>query len=78
MERVYCSDGDPFFLKKTDPYPYLLKYSSDVLKWKIKVLDLFNTDKKCFLKIYEESRPEEIWIRIRFTGLLFPNSIFFL
>ena len=20
------SDGDPFFLKKTDPYPYLLNY----------------------------------------------------
>ena len=39
-----------FFTKKplqTDPYPYLVKYSPDVLKKKTKVLDIFNTDKKC-------------------------------
>ena len=32
-------------LKETDPYPNLVNYSSDVLKKKIKVLDIFNTDK---------------------------------
>ena len=31
---------------KTDPCLYLVKYSLDVLKNKIKVLDIFNTDKK--------------------------------
>ena len=30
---------------KTDPCPYLVKYSIDVLKKKTKVLDIFNTDK---------------------------------
>ena len=51
---------------KTDPCPYLAKYSLDVLKKKIKVLDSFNTDKKCFIKINVESSPPEIWIRICF------------
>jgi hypothetical protein len=36
---------------KTDPCPYLFKYSSYVLKKKSKVLDIFITDKKCFIKI---------------------------
>ena len=35
----------------TDPCPYLVKYSLDVFKKKTKVLDIFNTDKKCFIKI---------------------------
>ena len=36
----------------TDPCPYLFEYSPDVLKKKIRVLDLFNfnTDKKYFIK----------------------------
>ena len=32
-------------LVKTDPCPYLLKYSPDVLKKKTRVLDIFHTDK---------------------------------
>ena len=51
---------------KTDPCPYLAKYSLDVLKKKTKVLVIFNTDKKCFLKINIESSPPEIWISIHF------------
>ena len=51
---------------KTDPCPYPVKYSLYVLKKKTKVLDIFNMDKKCFIKINIESCPPEIWIRIRF------------
>ena len=51
---------------KTDPCLYLVKYSSDFLKKKTKVLDIFDTDKNCFIKINIESSPPEIWIRIRF------------
>jgi hypothetical protein len=29
---------------------------------KIKCLDIFNADKKCFVKIKIESSPSEIWI----------------
>ena len=39
-------------LKKPDPYLNLVKYSPDILKKKIKVLDIINTNKTCFLKIY--------------------------
>ena len=53
-------------LKKTDPYPNLVKYSPDVLKKKTKVLDIISTDKKCFIRINVESSPQEILIRIRF------------
>ena len=49
---------------KTDLY--FFQYSSDVLKKKTKVLDTFNTDKKCFMKINIKSSPPEIWIRIHF------------
>ena len=38
--------------EKTDPFPYLVKYSIDVLKKKTKVLDIYNTDKKCVIKKY--------------------------
>ena len=38
-------------VEKTDPFLYSLKYSPGVLKKKKKVLDVFNTDKKCFMKI---------------------------
>ena len=51
---------------KTDPCLYFFEYSPDVLKKKTKVLDIFNTDKKCLMKINIESSPPEIWIRIRF------------
>ena len=34
-----------------DPYPYLVKYSLDVLNKKTKVLDISNMNKKCFIKI---------------------------
>ena len=40
---------------KTDPCPYLVKYSLDILKKKTKVLDIFYTDKKCFIKNNIES-----------------------
>ena len=49
---------------KTDPCPCLVKYSLDVLKKKTKVLDIFNTDKKCLMKINIELSPPESWIRI--------------
>ena len=51
---------------KTDPCLYFFDYSPDVLKKKTKCLDVFNKDKKCFIKINIESSPQEIWIRIRF------------
>ena len=36
----------------TDPCLYFIEYSPDVqLRRKKKVLDIFNTDKKCFMKI---------------------------
>ena len=54
------------WILKTDPCPYLVKYPLGVLQKKTKVLDIFNTDKKCFIKINIESNPPEIWIRIRF------------
>ena len=44
-----------------DPCQYLLRTSPDVLNKKTKVLD-FKTDKKCFIKINIELRPQEIWI----------------
>jgi hypothetical protein len=48
-------------------YSYFFEDSPDVLKKKTKVLDIFNTDKKCFMHInHIESSPPEIWIRIRF------------
>ena len=53
-------------LKKTDPYPNLVKYSSDVIEQKTKVFGVINTDKTCFIEINVESSPQEIWIRIRF------------
>ena len=45
-----------------DPCPYLVKYSLDVIKKKTKFLDIFNTDKKSFIKNNIESSPQEIWI----------------
>ena len=45
MNNQRCIDKD-----KTDLCPYLVKYSVDVLKKKTKVLDILNTDKKCFIK----------------------------
>ena len=38
---------------KTDPFPYLVKYSLEVLKKKTKFLDILNTEKKCLKKIYK-------------------------
>ena len=52
----------------TDPGLYFFEYLPDDLK-KTKVLDIFNTDKKCFMKINIESSPLEIWIRIRFLEI---------
>ena len=54
---------------KTDPCLYFFEYSPDVLKKKTKVLDIFNTDKKCLMKINIESSPPEIWIMIRFLEI---------
>ena len=46
-------DKDPFSqwilengAQKTDPCPYLVEYSLDVLDKNTKVLDIFNTDRK--------------------------------
>ena len=50
---------------KTDLCPYIVRYSPGVLK-KTKVLDIFNADKKCIMKINIESNPQEIWLRIHF------------
>ena len=52
-----------------DPCLYFIEYSPDVLKNKTKVLDIFNADKKCFIKINVESGPPEIWMRIRFLEI---------
>ena len=55
---------DPWkWILKTDPCPFLVKYSLDVLKKKTKLL-YFNTNKKYLMKINIESSPLEIWIRI--------------
>ena len=61
-------DKDPFLrsVVKTDPCLYFFEYSPDVLKKK-KVIDIFNTDKKCYRKNYIQSSPLEIWIRIPIT-----------
>ena len=53
----------------TDPCLYFFEYSPEVLKKKTKVLDIFNTDKKCLIENNIELRPQEIWIRIRFLGI---------
>ena len=63
-------------LKRTDPYPNLVKYSPDVLKKEIKVLDIIKTDKTCFIKTNEESSPREIWIRIHFLEKTDPHHGF--
>ena len=58
---------DPWkWIFKTDHCQYLIKCSLEVLQKKTKVLDIFDTDKKYFMKINIESNPPEIWIRIRF------------
>ena len=51
---------------KCNPFPYLVKCTLYFLKKKTKVLDSFNTDKKCFIKKNIESSLQEIWIRICF------------
>ena len=51
---------------KTDPCPNLVRYSPDFLKKKTKVLDIFHTEKKYFIRINLESSSQEIWIRIGF------------
>ena len=47
---------------KTDPCLYFCEYSPDVLKKKTKVLDIFNTKKKDFVKINIESSAQEIYV----------------
>ena len=42
---------------KTDPCLYFIEFSPDNLKKKTKVLDIFNTNKKSFMKINLESSP---------------------
>ena len=54
---------------KTDPCPYLVKHSLDILRKKEKVLDFYNTYKKCCIKNNIESSLQEIWIRIRFLKI---------
>ena len=55
-------DKDPFSRIR-----YEIEYSPDVLKKKTKVLVIFNTDIKCFMKINIELSPPEIWIRFHKT-----------
>ena len=57
-------DKDPFIrsVLKTDPCLYFFEYTPEVLKKKTKVLDIFNTDKKCFMIINIKTSPQEIWI----------------
>ena len=52
-----------------NPCLYFLEYSPDVLKKKTKVLDIFNADKKCFIKDNIELSPQEIWIRVHFLEI---------
>ena len=54
---------------KMDPCLYFFEYSPDVLQKKTKVLDIFDTDKKCLMKINIESSPPELWIMIRFLEI---------
>ena len=42
---------------KSDPCPYLVKYSPDVLMKTTKCLDILNAAKKCLIKIKTESSP---------------------
>ena len=42
---------------KKDTCPYIVKNSSDILKKKTRVFDIFNPDKKCCIKIKIESSP---------------------
>ena len=48
---INCQGWGSVYFKKMDPYPYLGKYSPDVLKTKTKCLEILNVDKKCFIKI---------------------------
>ena len=60
---------DPWkWILKTDPCqcPNLVKDSPVVLKKKTKVLYIFDTDQKCYLKINVETSPQVVWIRIHF------------
>ena len=84
MNRYLTRYGQGSFFKirfqgsveKTDPCLYFFEYSPDVLKKKTKVLDIFNTDKKCFMKINIESSPPEIWIKICFLDINgFPSLV---
>ena len=76
IQRDIELDKDPFSQRilKTDPCPYIIKYSLDVLNKNTRVLDILNTDKKCLIEINIESSPSEIWsmfsqrIRIPITG----------
>ena len=57
----------------TNPWKRILKtdpclFPPDVPK-KTKVLDIFNTDKKCLTKNNIELSSQEIWIRIRFLEI---------
>ena len=45
----------------TNPCPYLIKWSFDILNKKTRILDIFNKDKKCFIKIIKELSPQEIF-----------------
>ena len=43
---------------KTDPFSYIFEYSPEFLK--TRVIDICNTDKKCFIKIIVELSPRDI------------------
>ena len=53
----------------------LCENTPGVLKKKTKVLDIFTTNKKCFMKIYIESSSLKIWIRIRFLEINGSSSL---
>ena len=52
---------------KIDTCQYLLDIHLTINK--TKVLNIFDANKKCFIKIYIKSSPQEIWIRIRFLEI---------
>ena len=73
--RIHCENGSLSITP--DNCPYLVRYSLDVLKKNTKVLDIFNLDKKCFMRINIESSPSEIWIKIHFhNGSGSPSLLF--
>ena len=52
MLQLLTSVGDPQEFVIADPFPYHVKYSSDVFQKKTDILATYNTDKSCFNNFY--------------------------